>query len=378
MEYASGTSDDASTTPGPGRPVGVAWALAVALAATAAYPVASAELARRQAARRLAMATAQPVQSLCTTSPDLDPVLSMRVAQLGPVLASWQTVGGCGAGGGGAGAGVKWIGRNTRGGLFSVLSQSSYVRLPRELGKTNGGYNLISTNQFGREINDRVSIGLVIPVLYKYYRNYFDLTERPVDLSNGGLGDINLVSTLRLGPIGATSVTAGLGFPTGEHTGQYKMDYLTQEKQLGLGKYTGTLTVDHVFDQIWGLMVVGGSLAHRGGENELASYRSPSLSTYSHVGYFLGPFVPACGLTLTGFLHKDRDRGTVQGTAVATAAASASIEWSNDYMALLAGISLPYGMNHWSSPPSVVGVTPTPRFASQPWIAAVGISLSPF
>src|SRR5687768_13456436 len=46
-------------------------------------------------------------------------------------LASWQSVGGCGAGStSGAGAGVKWIGRNVTGGLFNAQCQTSYAKLP--------------------------------------------------------------------------------------------------------------------------------------------------------------------------------------------------------------------------------------------------------
>ncbi|HEY0712728.1 MAG TPA: hypothetical protein VGF45_08650, partial [Polyangia bacterium] len=42
-------------------------------------------------------------------------------------LASWATIGGCGAGASsGSGAGIKWIGRSVSGGLFQVQCQGNY------------------------------------------------------------------------------------------------------------------------------------------------------------------------------------------------------------------------------------------------------------
>src|SRR4051812_27611791 len=53
-----------------------------------------------------------------------------RARRLSPLLASWETVGGCGASAAtGAGVGVKWIGRGASGGLFGVQTMSSYSRL---------------------------------------------------------------------------------------------------------------------------------------------------------------------------------------------------------------------------------------------------------
>src|SRR4029079_4909917 len=53
--------------------------------------------------------------------------LLVRVEELEGLLASWQTIGGCGAGAGAASsAGLKWVGRNVTGGLFNVQEQVSY------------------------------------------------------------------------------------------------------------------------------------------------------------------------------------------------------------------------------------------------------------
>ncbi|HEY8924143.1 MAG TPA: hypothetical protein VIU64_07155, partial [Polyangia bacterium] len=85
--------------------------VASALLAAAAVPVV---LARRDAARAAAFLdgiTAAGDRAEVDDSPGevaeaLDPALLVRVHDLEPLLASWQTVGGCGAGAGaGSGAG---------------------------------------------------------------------------------------------------------------------------------------------------------------------------------------------------------------------------------------------------------------------------------
>src|SRR5688572_25136530 len=97
----------------------------LALAGAAVYPA----LDRRIEAGRLRERLARAEESLETSdagggrgcggqvagfSPDLSLFLRVgeRARALGPALASWQTIGGCGAGSAtGAGAGVKWVGR---------------------------------------------------------------------------------------------------------------------------------------------------------------------------------------------------------------------------------------------------------------------------
>ncbi len=290
----------------------------------------------------------------------LDEVLLRRMQRLGPLLASWQTIGGCGAGSsvGGTG-GVKWIGRNTRGGLFQAQFMTTYMPVPHDY-LVSGGYNFSVTALINRDLGEKWNVGVLVPYLYKYYRDYYQL---PVDVSNAGLGDINFLLTRRFGSTNATSVTASVGIPTGTHDATYKMDPLTQEKQLGLGRLNGGLMLDHTLDEIWGLIVLGGVVSYRGGQNELGNYRSPVGSLYSHIGYFLGPFVPACGLTFSHFAKRDRDRGIDQNMPLTTVAGSASLEWSNDYLAVLAGASLPLAI---------------PDLSRQPWVVALGVSVSPF
>jgi hypothetical protein len=52
-----------------------------------------------------------------------------------------------------------------------------------------------------------------------------------------------------------------------------------------------------------------------------------------------------------------------QHSPLYTLAGSATIEWSNDYVALLLGGSFPLRV---------------PEFTTEPWIVAVGVAVSPF
>jgi hypothetical protein len=342
------------------------WVVAALLLAAAVFPSVDRFWTGRSLAGRLDALDPEQLQARQAAG-ELDPVLSLRVQRLSPLLASWETVGGCGAGSS-AGAGtVKWIGHGTTGGLFTDITQFNYIHL-------NGGANYILSTQVSRDLTERIQLGVFVPLIYKRYNDYMSL---PVDISNAGLGDINLLGTYRFGPIRATSLTASVGLPTGKNDATYKMDRLTQEKQLGLGTVTGTLTLDHTIDETWGLIVLGGLASWRGGENEFGSYRAPLASAYAYAGYFLGPFVPVIGVTMAGFLKPDRDRGIAQDVPLVLAAANASIEWSTDWIAILVGVSLPFGlyakdtgMNRFGSKQSSTGI--------QPWTAAIGVSVSPF
>jgi hypothetical protein len=334
---------------------GISWGMASVLMGLVAYPPIEARLGAMRAAARLEKLEANP-DRLAGSGEWMDSNLSLRVQRLGPLLASWETIGGCGAGGTGGSVGVKWIGHNTTGGLFHSTLMLNYLAF-------NNGYNLIALAQLDRDIDQgqKWNVGVIVPVLYKYYSNYLQVRP-PVSISNSGLGDINAYVTRRLGPINATSITAALGFPTGTHDAQYKFDYLTQDKQLGLGNFTGSLMIDHTIDESWGLIVLGGLGAYRGGRNDLGSYRAPTGTLYSYAGYFLGPLVPALGVSVTGFTGKDQDRGIDQDLPLVLIAGNASIEWSTDWIAILAGVSFPFSTDA----------------QLQPWLVALGVSVSPF
>lgn len=356
--------------------------VAAALLAAAAVPVL---LARRDAARASAFldGNAAPGQraevddSSAEVAAALDPALLVRVHDLEPLLASWQTVGGCGAGAGsGTGAGIKWIGRNVTGGLFNVQEQFSYTKIGT-VDYPERDY--VSNTLISTDLGEKWSVGVNIPLLYKYLTDPQHLAPAvpAVDYSNGGLGDVSLQLTRKLGSINATSLTALVGFPTGKHDASFTPGGvpINQTAQLGFGKYTGSLILDHTMDQVWGLVVVGGAASWRGGKNEFDSYRAPTASAYSYVGYFLGPVVPAVGLTLSGFKGHDIDQRSTQPTPLVALSANLSLEWSNPWFAVLLAGSVPY---KWDGVDKDESGNPRTPWGFLPWTVALGLSTSPF
>jgi hypothetical protein len=292
------------------------------------------------------------------------------------LLASWQTVGGCGASSAtGAGVGVKWIGRGTSGGLFNVQTMSSYNRLLDPVDHTKLEHQLFVTTLLTRDLGDAWNVGVSIPYVYKFLLNpYGEIGGRIMDLSNGGLGDMSLQATRKFGTIRDTLVTLSVGLPTGKFDTTYKMKPLRQHQQLGFGKLSGGLTVDHVMDKIWGLVVVGASAGYRGGENRMSNYRAPSGSAYAFTGYFLGPLVPSVGVSVTGFLGHDRDQSEEENSGLFILSPTAALEWSTDWIAVLAGFSLPY---QYDGVRLRDGMPKSP-WSFGAWTMSLGITVSPF
>jgi hypothetical protein len=360
-------------------------ALFLAGSAAVLYPIGAREMARRRVTARLERLERAPGVT-CRELDDAE--LTLRLQRLGPLLASWETIGGCGAGGG-TGTGVKWIGHNTTGGLFLAMVMNNFIVIPVGAFGHAGGYNEILNVQLGKDFldpwNGSWNFSLSVPYIYKHYNDF--LNTGPI--SNAGLGDVNLFLSRKLGTDNSTMVTLIGGIPTGTYEAQYVGTYLTPDQQLGFGRVTGTLQVEHTFDQDWGLLVVGGTAGYRGGrqtnkflwviddKNSQHNYRAPSASIYGYAGYFLGPLVPALGLNFTGYTDQDTrgDFGETLDVPVATGALHASVEWSNTYIAILAGVYVPIALRgtDWHTPATANGGS-----LLQPWTAAIGISASPF
>lgn len=306
----------------------------------------------------------------------ISPTLLVRVERLEGLLASWQTIGGCGAGAGSASStGLKWVGRNVTGGLFNVQQQTSYTNIGQA---PYNEHNLFVNTLINAEIPGRWNLGVLIPLVYKYLDDPFHLApESPaIDYSNGGLGDMSLFVTRRLGPINATSLTGVIGFPTGTWDDTFPSGrYLNQNAQLGFGKPTAALVLDHTFDQVWGLVVVGGMASWRGGENRLNSYRAPTAGAYAFTGYFLGPLVPSVGLTVAGFKGHDLDQNVEQLTPLASVTAQAAVEWSTDWIAFFLAASRPY---KYDGIREDTEGHPRSPWGFMPWTFALGVALSPF
>jgi hypothetical protein len=227
-----------------------------------------------------------------------------------------------------------------------------------------------------RDIGDAWQLGASIPYVYKFiYSPFGAIDGRDLDLSNSGLGDIFLQTTRRFGAIRDTLVTLQLGLPTGKWDTAYRGKPLRQDQQLGFGRFTGGLTIDHVMDEIWGLVVVGASAAYRGGENKLANYRAPSASAYAFAGYYLGPLVPSVGLSVTGFAGHDRDQSLAENSALALVAPTAAVEWSTDWIAVLLGASFPYQYDGIKVDSNGRPRTP---YGLGAWTLSLGITISPF
>jgi hypothetical protein len=292
-------------------------------------------------------------------------------ADTGGLLASWRSVAGCGASSAtGGGTGVKWIGRSVTGGLFGVQCQGSYSPLMSDRKKME--HHFVVNTLIQRQLTDRWIVGMNLPFVYKYLRDPYQLD---IDLSNGGLGDASAQVTRRMGPIGATAVTATVGLPTGKADTTYRNSQLPQHQQLGFGRYTGSLTVDHTLDETWGLIMLGGVGSWRGGQNEWESYRAPSATAYSYVGLYLGPFVPTIGLSTTVFKGHDRDRSQEENSALFLVAGNVGVEWSTDWIAILAGASIPYQFD--------AVYKNSEGFARNPWrwgqwVLGLGVTISPF
>ena len=341
-----------------------AWLVACILLCGGTVPFFAAQRATRHNAARVARLQSGLRQSDSWSLSDS--ALSLRVSRLDGLLASWETIGGCGAGSStGAGGGIKWIGRSVTGGAFQLQTVGTYLHLA-------DGYNLTLFTQVSRDLGEKWNVGFAVPMLYKYYRDYRGL---PVDVSNSGFGDVAAFLTRRFGEINDTSLTLLVGFPTGVHDATYKNDLLTQEKQLGLGKVTGSATLDHTFDEIWGLIVVGSSFGYRGGTNSLGSYRAPSASVYGYSGYFIGPWVPSLGLSVSHFFGVDQDRGLDQQVKLWSLAGTFELEWSTDWIAILGGVSLPIG---WDERGVVDSANSKPSSLFQPWTVGLGVTVSPF
>jgi hypothetical protein len=361
-----------------------ALALAAALLGTAAYPTLARwrETARvRARLQSLALAAAGgPTMAADGPRPGavmaVDPALLVRIDELGDLLASWQTIGGCGAGAGsGSSAGLKWIGRNVTGGLFNVEEQVSYTNLGSA---QYPEHNFFVNTLIDTDLGEKWNVGVILPFVYKYLDDPLHLAPQSpaVNYSNGGLGDVSLLVTRRLGRINALSLTGIVGLPTGTWNATYSAgNYLNQNAQLGFGEPTATLILDQTLDQVWGFFVVGGVAAYRGGENKIDNYRAPTASAYGYWAYFLGPFVPSLGLALSGFTDHDRDQNSVQNTPLVSLSANASLEWSTSWIALLLAASIPYKYDGIYRDDSNLPRSP---WGFMPWTLAFGVSVAPF
>jgi hypothetical protein len=331
-------------------------ALAVALAAAALVPVGARALARRDAARALRelerVASRAAARSSAPGLGAADP--SRLVFTVRPALASWATIGGCGAGGGSAsssGGGIKWVGRNVTGGLVDVQAVTSQTL-------AQGNELLTINTRIGLRPAPGWTLACYLPVLYKVGEVTVLGASKSARIA--GFGDFSLEASRKLGRVGSHEVTLVGSAPTGSADAVRQGVVLPQHLQLGSGVPALTAQYQHTRDHDWGLVLAGGTLTYAGWENDIGDYRAPSATVSAHVGYLIGPFIPSAGLTLFGKPQHDRERGADRPSnqdPLFQVIPSLGLEWSNDWIAVMPAATLGLSYNGYESVSIGVGVS---------------------
>ena len=309
--------------------------------------------ARRQVQARLdaldAPAPAMQPAASCATIPP--PGVAGRS---GGALASWQTIGGCGAGSSAGIGGIKWIGRNVTGGLVNVQCQGSYTRY-------GDGYVYALNNQLTVPLGDAFTIGVIVPYLYKWID---DPLQVRIDYSNEGLGDINGLVTWKLGADpGHGRHRWRWACPPAAHEARHGRVHLSPGPPAGRGQ--GQRLADdrsHLRQPLGAGGDRGGGLVSGRRKRASRTTARPAPPPTGTSATCWAPFVPALGISGTVYQGADRDVGLASDSrSNAMVAANASLEWSTDWLAILAGVSLPY----------------SPR-GLEPWTAGLGFAIAPF
>ena len=300
------------------------------LVSLAAMPALHTALGRREAERRL-----DALQACAPLGLRLEgPAAIGRFLGTGRPfgLATWATVGGCGAGGGSAsapGGGIKWIGRNVTGGAVDaqVLSTQTYAQ--------GDQFTSLST-RLAFSPAQRLGLALNVPIVRKAGEVTVLGLTRGANIS--GFGDVSVEGSYRFGAIGAHQVMLTLAAPTGSADAVRQGVVLPQHLQLGSGVPGVTAQYEHTRDQVWGLLLFGGTASYNGWENDIGDFRAPSATAYAHVGYLLDRWAPSAGLTLFGKPIHDRERGAGRPgdrDPLFMLVPSVGLEWSNDWIAVL-------------------------------------------
>ena len=267
--------------------------------------------------------------------------LAVRLPVAAP-LASWATVGGCGAGGSsasGPGGGIQWVGRNVRGGLVDtqVLTTQTFA---------HGNLFTAVATRLGTALTPRLGLALNVPVLYKVGEVTVLGSTRTARLS--GFGDLSLELSYKLDAIGTHQLMLIGSAPTGSHDAVRQGIVLPQHLQLGSGVPGATAQYQQTRDRDWGLILLGATASYAGWKNSIGDARAPSATAYGYAGYILGRWVPSAGLTLFGKPLHDRERGADRPDRVDPlfmVVPSLSLEWSSDWIAVLPAATLGLSYN---------------------------------
>src|SRR4051812_23574674 len=298
--------------------------IAGALGAAALVPA----FQRIRAAGEVALALARAEG----TAPDPRPEVALSLPPVASLLASWQSVGGCGAGGSSAsssGGGIKWVGRSVTGGL--VDAQMLMVGT-----QAQGNQVSAFTARLGGSPLRRVGLALYVPVLYK--AGDVSVLGAPRTAHIAGFGDLGLELSYKFGAIDSHQLSCIASVPTGSADAVREGVVLPQHLQLGSGVPGLTAQYQQTRDQDWGLVLLGATASYGGWENSVGDYRAPSATAYAHVGYLRGGWVPSAGLTAFGKPVHDRERGADRPDGrdpLLMLIPALGMEWSNDRIAIL-------------------------------------------
>ncbi len=311
-------------------------ALLVALAVFALGPVFDRLLARRQIRleiRALAALSDTTAQLWVRKDQGHQGLLTLA---MDPPLASWGSIGGCGAAGGSGspGGGLKWVGRNVTGGVIdtqAIATQST---------SRGSDYRTLAL-RLGTILTPRWRLALNLPVLNKVGNVTVLGIGKVARIS--GLGDASLDVSVRLGALGSQQLSFVATAPTGSSDAVRQGVVLPQHLQLGTGVPGATVMYEHSRDHDWGLVVLGATATYGGWENRIGDYRAPSATAYAHAGYLWGAWVPSAGLTMFAKAARDRERGSDRLPAAdprVMLMPSVGLEWSSEWVAVLPGVIL--------------------------------------
>ena len=313
-------------------------ALFVGLAALALAPLLDRLAARHGAHRQLRglemLVLGKPQFERFETSPPERH--SLLTLSMDPPLASWGSIGGCGASGGSGspGGGLKWVGRNVSGGSLdtqAIATQST---------SRGSDYRTLAL-RLGMALTPKWRLALNVPVLNKVG----DVTVLGIGKTAhlSGFGDVSLDLGVKLGAIGSQHLSLVVTAPTGSSDAVRQGVVLPQHLQLGTGVPGASLMYEHTRDRDWGLVLLGGTVSYGGWENRVGDFRAPSATAYAHAGYLWGSWVPSAGLTVFAKASRDRERGSDRLPAAdprLMLMPSVGLEWSSEWVAVLPGFIL--------------------------------------
>ena len=252
-----------------------------------------------------------------------------------PPLTPWESIGGCGAGGSGGvngGDGIKWMGVGVSGGLLDVEVLPKY-----HIEKDFNSFSIAP--RFSFKPTWTTTAGITIPVSLKTGEVQYLSNQSSQDRTTGGLGDISIDVSKKIGMSGEYSLSLSMSLPTGQYDIKRGSDrdatILPARLQNGTGLYNAALEINRTIDVEKGFLLIDAiynypfnmkpfskknemldkyyssykdqtgnpRFYYRGkpyGENDLGAYTPPSISFASYYAYKgIENYVHSWGMTFS-------------------------------------------------------------------------------